>query len=112
MNQANKIRVNKNSDPVLKTVKQNPPSMDFEQVFINGYCTTVILAGNNMFKVIIRNNRARSKMGSKLTIKIFLTLLTYLTPCSSVSIIFELVNAGWDTHCRAFIGSLEQAIAH
>ena len=61
-------------------------------------------AGNYMFKVNIRNTMTRCEISSKITIKtpvalfwcVYCSLLTYFTPCSSVSIVnFEQVNAGW-----------------
>ena len=52
-------------------------------------------ADNCMFKVNIRNTRARCEICSKLTIKTP-ERRQWLTPCSSVSIVnFEQVNADW-----------------
>ena len=50
----------------------------------------------NMLKANNRNTRTRCEIWSKLTIK------TYFTRCSNVSIVnFKQVNAGWVTHFRA-----------
>ena len=69
-----------------------------------------------MFKVNKRNTRTRFEICSKLTIKTperrqLSLLLTYLTPCSSVSIVnFEQVNASWAENSRfqIFSGDLER----
>ena len=62
----------------------------------------IITAGNYMFKVNNKNTRTRCEICSKLTVTtpekrtLNIQLLTYFTPCSSVSIInFKHVIAGW-----------------
>ena len=94
-----------------KKVNQMISTMTCHPIFKLLHTLIVLItypAGNNLFKVDIRKTKTSCEICSKFTLKtpeqrhwrlsgVFILLFrTYLTPCSSVSVInFEHVNTGW-----------------